>query len=234
MIEKERSLETGQSAAFVLSNTTGGCFLIHPFLTERPSVRGSDLDALTDCQLLRRRPGSGGGPLYDITPLGRRYYAEMKRRSGAAAEVIDKEIRGFLDGQAFMNVYPAAYSRWSEAERELWGAEGTAQLTRIGHACREALQEFAVALARRRGVGVPADRAKTVRLIRAVLETLPLGNTDSKFLEALLAYWGTVSDLVQRQEHGAARENESLSWEDARRVVFQTAIVMFEFARAAG
>jgi hypothetical protein len=50
-------------------------------------------------------------------------------------------------------------------------------------------------------------------------------------LKALLAYWGTVNDLVQRQEHGGQKEREPLKWEDGRRVVFQTAVVMFEIAR---
>ena len=60
-----------------------------------------------------------------------------------------------------------------------------------------------------------------------------LGETHQAFLHALLTYWGTVSDLVQRQEHGAVRDKEPLTWEDTRRVVFQTAIVMFEIARSA-
>ncbi len=34
-----------------------------------------------------------------------------------------------------------------------------------------------------------------------------------------------------RQEHGAQKESETLQWEDARRVVFQTAMVMFELDR---
>jgi hypothetical protein len=45
-------------------------------------------------------------------------------------------------------------------------------------------------------------------------------------------YWGTVNDLIQRQEHGAQREGGALAWEDGRRVVFQTAIVMFEIDRS--
>lgn len=51
-------------------------------------------------------------------------------------------------------------------------------------------------------------------------------------LDALLVYWGAVNDLIQRQEHGATKEGEALRWEDGRQVVFQTAVVMFEIARA--
>ena len=49
-------------------------------------------------------------------------------------------------------------------------------------------------------------------------------------LDAVIVYWGTVSDLVQRQEHGAAKEGEALTWEDARRVVFQTVNLFHELA----
>lgn len=113
------------------------------------------------------------------------------------------------------------------------GRRNLAQMTRIGHICREALQEFATSLAQRCGAEVLADRAKTVQAIRTVLGMHQLGETHKAFLDALLTYWGTVSDLVQRQEHGAARDKEPLTWEDARRIVFQTAIVMFEIARSA-
>jgi hypothetical protein len=49
--------------------------------------------------------------------------------------------------------------------------------------------------------------------------------------EALVAYWGTVSDLANRQAHGARREKETLKVEDARRLIFHTMLVMFEVDR---
>lgn len=59
-----------------------------------------------------------------------------------------------------------------------------------------------------------------------------MSDTVRAFLDSLLVQWGCVSDLVQRQEHGALREGGDLVWEDARRVVFQTLIVMYEIDRA--
>ena len=70
--------------------------------------------------------------MYDVTPQGRRYYAEMKRRGGEAALVVDKEIRSFLDGKAFMHSFPDAYDRWHQAEQGLWDADNPADMTRIG------------------------------------------------------------------------------------------------------
>ena len=70
--------------------------------------------------------------------------------------------------------------------------------------------------------------------MRAVVNhrSAQLGSTERPFIDALIAYWGTVSDLASRQEHGAQREGEPLTREDARRIVFQTAVVMFETHRS--
>lgn len=54
---------------------------------------------------------------------------------------------------------------------------------------------------------------------------------EGPFVESLVAYWDTVSDLAQRQEHGGHRDAEPLTHEDARRLVLQTAVMMFEVRR---
>jgi hypothetical protein len=59
-----------------------------------------------------------------------------------------------------------------------------------------------------------------------------LGESVFEYLGALLNYFGCLSDLIQRQEHGGQREGQQLDWEDARRVVLQTIVVMFEVDRA--
>lgn len=90
------------------------------------------------------------------------------------------------------------------------------------------MQEFATALVDKfRPSDVASDKAHVVARIKAVLEEKKkrLGSTGKQFLDALVAYWGAVSDLVQRQEHGAQKEGSSLTWEDGRRVVFQTAMI---------
>ena len=155
----------------------------------------------------------------------------MKRRVSKEITVIDNEIRSFLDAEWFVASFPEAHSRWQQAAQDLWDAESQSQMTRIGHTCREALQEFAAAIAKQKIGSSPADPAKTVQTIRVVIGQRQRGNSEKAFLDALLCYWGTVNDLVQRQEHGGVKEGEPLKWEDARRVVFQTAIVMFEVAK---
>jgi hypothetical protein len=159
----------------------------------------------------------------------------MKQRAGQPIQNIETTIRNYLDADHFLQKYPKAYQKWAEAESMLWAGDSEHQLTTIGHLCREATQEFATALVEHcQPPDVDRDKAHTVTRIRAVLNLLDaqLGSTEKPFLDALLAYWGTVSDLIQRQEHGGRKEGDPLVWEDGRRVVFQTAVVMFEIDRA--
>jgi hypothetical protein len=125
--------------SFLLVDTSGGYFLIHPHIEERPAVRKGDLEALANNTLLRRDFGSTGSPLYEITPEGRRYYAEMKRRAGEATQTVEAEVHRYLNADVFRDAFTAAYDRWRQAEDELWSAETEAQFTSIGHMCREAM-----------------------------------------------------------------------------------------------
>ncbi len=193
-----------------------------------------DAEVLAQAGLLRLSYGSSGDPLFYVLPRGIQFYEEM-RRAAPATETLETEIRHFLSASEFQERHSAAFAKWNQAASLLWSADSAQQLTTIGHLCREALQEFAASLARQRGVNVPhLETSKTVARLEAVLSSQPaeLGATERAFLEALVAYWGTVSDLVQRQEHGAQREGAGLVWEDARRVIFQTCVVMYEVSRA--
>ena len=235
MVESERALPKEQHGPFILLSMMDGYFLLHAHLGERPGIRPGDLDTLAENGLLRLGYSGGGDKTYEITPLGRRYYGETKSRAGEAIENIQAEVHRYLEADSFRASFPKAYDRWREAADELWSAETEGQFTEIGHICRESLQLFATALTGKAAfANVSIDPANTVTRIRAVLTQTNLGTTHRAFLDALLAYWGTVSDLVQRQEHGAQKQGEPLQWEDTRTVVFQTAIVMFEIARVVG
>jgi hypothetical protein len=232
MVEAERSLPVEHRGPFFLIQADGDAFLVHSYVVERPHVRKGDLETLAEERLLRRDFGGSGTPAYEVTPLGRRYDAERKRSASEATTVVEDQILHYLDSDLFRVSFHDAYERWREAAEALWAADDEAQFTQIGHLCREAMQAFASSVTSATHViGVPDDPTKTVARIRAALGTERVGSP-AAFLDALLAYWGVTNDLVQRQEHGAQKEGESLGWEDARRVVFQTAIVMFEVARA--
>lgn len=153
----------------------------------------------------------------------------------ARVERVEHELQHYLDSAAFRRRHPAAYEKWSQAAAKLWSSDSEREWTSIGHLCREAVQEFAANLVEQfQPPGAPGDRQKTVARVRVTLDQQQarLASTEKPFLEALMTYWGAVNDLIQRQEHGGQREGNPLVWEDARRVVFQTVVVMYELDRS--
>ena len=71
----------------------------------------------------------------------------------------------------------------------------------------------------------------TVDKLRALVKHGADGQRIRAHGEALISYWGTVSDLANRQVHNGQREKETLVMEDARRLIFHTMIVMYEVDR---
>jgi hypothetical protein len=238
LVEASRKVPRDQREEFLMVTDVSGTAVIHPGLPGRElRVHDGDIDILqTEGLLLATRYGRWDRS-FVVTPQGVGFYEEMQRRSAAPVQQVEEELMRYLDSDTFQRVHPAAHRKWSEAAERLWASDSQQQLTTIGHLCREAMQAFATGLVdQHQPPGVDTDRAHDVARIRSVLQqhAAKLGTTAAPFLDALLAYWGTVSDLVQRQEHGAQKEGRPLVWEDGRRVVFQTAIVMFEVDRTLG
>lgn len=233
LVEAERNLPRDQRVHFHLSRTIGGpgVDLIHPGLPDGfPRVFEGDIETLAGQGLLSMSYHCHGSSFY-VTPYGFAYYAEIQERSEEPVDRMEELVRRYLDAPRFRQRYPEAFEKWSQAEQLLWRSDSQAQLTTIGHLAREAVQEFSTRLLDHFGTEeAPADKAATVARLKAVVQYRKndLGSTKAPLLEALVAYWGTVSDLVQRQEHGATKEGERLRWQDGRMVVFQSAIVMFE------
>jgi hypothetical protein len=170
---------------------------------------------------------SGSFEFY-VTQQGNADALEIKSR-GEPLERPEEEVRQFLEAETFRKGYPNAYAKWRQAA-DYVALDPVEHATRIGHDCREAMAEFASALLQRHGM--ENRGGGTVDAIRAVLHSQE-GRTGQRvraFHDALLAYWGTVSDLAQRQEHGARKEGEGLGPADGRRCVWYTGLVMYELA----
>jgi len=146
---------------------------------------------------------------------------------------VEATLLRVLDDDDFRTGHPDAYARWQSGAR-LAAEDSVGNATKIGHDCREAMQFFATSMLTKAGVESQDPPDKTVSRIRAVLDARRdgLGDKEAAFLEALLSYWGTVTDLAQRQEHGGQKEGEPLNAIDSQRLVLQTAVVMFEIDRA--
>jgi hypothetical protein len=236
LVEASRNVPRDQRDDFHLMIDASGSSVMHPGLPGREvRVNKGDVDILQAEGLLLVTRYGRWDRSFVVSPQGFGFYEELQRRSGAPAQQVEEELTRYLEADPFQRSYPEAYRKWAAAAERLWVSDSQEQLTTIGHLCREAMQEFATALVdRHQPLGVDTNKAHDVARIRDVLNqhASKLGTTTAPFLDALLTYWGTVSDLVQRQEHGAQREGRPLVWEDGRRVVFQSAIVMFEVDRA--
>jgi hypothetical protein len=196
-------------------------------------VLGQDLDVLMNNGLiaLENYHTKGTGYNFYVPPDGFAYYEDLKRESGEPAIQIETEVTHYLDAEAFQAAYPDAYARWREAADLLWQTDSEQQLSTIGLKCRESVQAFATALIEKHGVpDANPDKAATRDRLSAVITARrpDLGEARSELLDALFNYWRAAGDLIQRQTHAGQREGEPLTWEDGRRVVFQTAVLMFE------
>jgi hypothetical protein len=220
---------------FVVATAGGGSAIIHGGFSTNHPANVSDIEALGDVHLLRPGRTPSGAFNFSITPLGFKYAQWLREKSGEPVERVTNEVRAYLSSERFRKVYPRAYEKWVQAEAALWGGDSASQLTTIGHLSREVIQEFVdVLVEKHKTQGVNPDKTKTVDRIRSVFKQFEskLGGSVKPFLDALLAYWGTLSDLIQRQEHGALKEGEPITWEDAQRIVFQTAVIMWEVDRS--
>jgi hypothetical protein len=236
LVEAERNVPRDQREQFIFFPTLGDPGLAHAGLPgrEMPVYLG-DLDILSNAGLLNETRTPSGARLFDITPTGFAVYEAIRQRSGAPIQQLEEEMKRYLDADVFQKRYPKAYRKWFEANEKLWSSESEQHLNTVGHLCREAIQEFATALVERHELDeVDQNKAHDHSRIRAVVnQHRPrLGTRVSDFLDALLTYWNAVSDLVQRQVHGSQKEDGPLVLEDGRRVVFQTAVVMYEVDRA--
>lgn len=232
LIEAARNVPSDKREPFFVYGTKGqvNYQVHHPGLPNgmREAYPG-DLQALLQAHLLYKSMSDESA--YEITSAGFQYYAELKQHMGEPLERIQELAKSYLQSPDFQKKYPLAYQKWVKAESLLWSTDSEVQLTTIGHLCREVVQEFATSLVNQYSPPeVDKDVARTEARIRAVLNHTrqSISTRVMPFLDALVVYWRKVIDLIQRQEHGGLKEGEPLVWEDGRRVVFQTLVVMFE------
>ncbi len=236
LVEAARNTQGKHRQKFEFIQSMGGNLIHHPGLGGQiDDAYLGDIETLGREGLLALTYGSKGTLQFDVTPFGFKFYEHLKLKLGQPFQRVEASVRSYLDTEAFQRKYPSAYQKWAEAEQVLWSSDSDKQLTTIGHLCREAVQEFASALVDRyQPLNVTDSPTSTVDRIRAVLDlrSESIGATVKPLMKTLLAYWGTVNDLIQRQEHGGQKEGRSLVWEDGRRVVFTTALVMYEIDHA--
>jgi hypothetical protein len=235
MVEASRAVPRSERHEFIYVRYMGGSSLIHNGMaaTGRQQYQPflGDLETLHERGLIRLRTISEHDYSADVRPEGVHYYEQMHARRGQPIMKIVTAAREYMETESFRRRHEASVGKWSEAERLLWSADSQNAATTIGHLCREAMQLFGGELLESSEVSGDPDPQKTVARVRSVLTTKIKSEARRAVADSLIVYWGTVADLTQRQEHGAQREGVPLLWEDSRRVVTQTLMVMYELDR---
>jgi hypothetical protein len=164
-----------------------------------------------------------------VTPSG--LVQTYRQRTAERSQRIVGQLVAHVDETTFGARYPVAYEKWRMAF-DLYEIGAEQHATRIGHDCREAILEFANSLVAIHGVEIDPSLGTKIK-VKAVFDAqpeMPSGVKD--YVQKLLDYWRAVSDLAQRQEHAASREKRPIGVDDARRLVFQTLVVMAEIDSA--
>ncbi len=209
-----------------------GKTLMHPGLPEDlPEVFVGDLDTLARRRLIavsRRHPDLQ----FYVTNQG---FAEYRSQVGSGSlpeNELEANVLRYLEMSSVRKRHPDALQKWERAASLLWESNEVEQHTLIGHLLREASIEFSQSLRRQLGIP-PHAKSETKNAVGDALKRLGEGRTTEAVLLSLWRYWSATVDHLQRQEHGATKEGEPLSWEDSRQAVFHAAFVMTELDRFA-
>lgn len=234
LCEAARRQPRDSKESFLGVDMMGGPGINHPMLAggELTDFHWPDLETLYDCGLIRGRVGQHE-LIFDVSPNGFEHFDKLMHARGQPTVRLEDTMHRLLDSTWFGSTFPAAMNSWRKAEALYWADTNAEHATAIGHHCREAMQLFGVSFANALEES-PGPAEKTIENVRSGLNALrgQLSESRLELLDTLLVYWRTVIAIVQRQEHGASKEGESLGQEDSRIAVFYTALVMFELASA--
>jgi hypothetical protein len=232
-IEIIRNVPREKRIKFIGSQMSNGTsHVMHPYAQGKyVTALLGDVEILNNEGLINLSFSSSSSFNFDIMPKGFKYYEYQQTKEIPVSEKIEKPLRNFLNGNRFQSSYPAAYDKWSKAESKIWSNDSQDELSIIGILCREAMQEFVTSLVDKyQPVDVDTNKSHDVARLKCILAQRAnhIPKTIAPFIDAITIYWGTLNDLVQRQVHAAQKEGSVVSWEDAKRIVFHTAVVFLE------
>jgi hypothetical protein len=149
---------------------------------------------------------------------------------------LEAYVKACVGQERFSSTYPSAYECWWQATAILYGEGSTDSVLAAGRKAREALQEFARTVAEplQPRASDPDSTRATVGRLRALTETYrsQLGDERCELLHALFDHWRALTDGLESHAHDEEMVSEPPRWEDARRVVILTALVMVEIDRS--
>ena len=160
-------------------------------------------------------------------------------------ERIEDYLRAYLESERFRSNHPLACGRWVVAWEMLWCADSRAKVIAVGQRARTAMLAFCSSMVDRCApltmdanwpellAGTPR-RPEPVDGLAAITEGCrrELGEERCAILQSLLDDWRSLLEQVERHGRDSQPAGERLRWEDGRRLVLFTALVMVETDRS--
>jgi hypothetical protein len=234
LVEASRRGTGAARGKFLLAITPHGDKLLHPGLPGGQMASSEDdIEALAESGLVKTTRPRRDTISFTLTPMGVSQYQTFKEAARERVARVEPDLPRLLESDAFQRHHPAAYQNWATAEAQLW-RESLPNVRQIARFCREAMQALAASLVERfRPPGVSALPEDAVYRLRAVIAQHEgrLGSERMALLDALLAYWSSLAELVEREEESSPTADPSTS-EDARSLVLQTLVVLLEVDRS--
>ncbi len=235
LVEAHRNTPDGENELFYYTDSDLPMIIHSGLPYGQMSAYIPDLLILYQNQLISLQPKTQTSGFFGILPLGFGYCDYIKSSAGSPVQNFESTVLEYLSAEPFKREFLDAYQKWTEAEALLRSRGSRRRLSTIGYLCKDAMRKFASVLTDR--YSPPSQGATSedpVERLRAVLNcrAAVLGKMDKTLFDALLPCWDSIADLVQGQECPEGTEGERFVWEDGRRLVFQTALIMFEIAWA--
>jgi hypothetical protein len=158
---------------------------------------------------------------------------------------IEDYLRAYLEDERFRSAHPLAYGRWLVAWELLWCAESRAKVIAVAQRAGDAMQVFTSSVLERRTPmamdpqwpDLLADRSRRPDALDGLTSLADayreqLGEERSELLHGLLEHWQALLQNVRRHDDASEPPAARLRWEDGRRLVLFTALVMVEFDRS--
>ena len=158
---------------------------------------------------------------------------------------IEDYLRAYLEDQRFRSAHPLACGRWIVAWEMLWCADSRAKVIAVGRRAADAMQAFSLSMHERcmpltmdsHWPDVLADgsqRPEPLDSLASITDAYgeQLGPGRSQLLQELFERWRALSEKLRRHEQGSQPPDQRLRWEDGRRLVLFTALVIVEFDRS--
>jgi hypothetical protein len=160
-------------------------------------------------------------------------------------ERIEDYLRAYLEGERFRSSHALACGRWVVAWEMLWCADTRAKVIAVGQRARTAMLAFSSSMVERCAplaidanwpellAGAPR-RPEPVDGLMTITQAhrRELGEERFEILQSLTADWRSLLESVERHDRASRPVGERLRWEDGRRLVLFTGLVMVETDRS--